>query len=55
MTHSWLARRLGICLALALLALLVPSMAQAQQTSFGSNSRSRSPARQRFLNVCRRT
>jgi hypothetical protein len=30
MTRSWVARRLGICLVLALLALLVPSMAQAQ-------------------------
>jgi hypothetical protein len=30
MTRSWVARRLGICLGLALLALLVPSMAQAQ-------------------------
>jgi hypothetical protein len=30
MTRSWVARRLGICLALALLALLVPSVAQAQ-------------------------
>src|SRR5215213_2259580 len=34
MTRSWLARRLGICLVLALLALLVPSMAQAQATVF---------------------
>ena len=34
MTHSWLARRLGICLALALLALLVPTMAQAQANVF---------------------
>jgi hypothetical protein len=30
MTRSWVVRRLGICLVLALLALLVPSMAQAQ-------------------------
>jgi acid stress-induced BolA-like protein IbaG/YrbA len=34
MTRSWLARRLGICLVLALLALLVPSMAQAQANVF---------------------
>jgi hypothetical protein len=30
MTRSWVARRLGICLALVLLVLLVPGMAQAQ-------------------------
>jgi hypothetical protein len=34
MTRSWLVRRLGICLASALLALLVPSMAQAQANVF---------------------
>jgi hypothetical protein len=33
MTRSWFARRLGICLVLALLALLVPAgMAHAQAT-----------------------
>jgi hypothetical protein len=30
MTGSWVARRLGVCLALVLLVLLVPGMAQAQ-------------------------
>jgi hypothetical protein len=30
MTRSWVARRLGVCLALVLLVLLVPGMAQAQ-------------------------
>jgi hypothetical protein len=35
MTRSWFARRLGICLVLALLALLVPAgMAHAQATVF---------------------
>jgi hypothetical protein len=33
MTRSWFARRLGICLVLALLALLVPAgVAHAQAT-----------------------
>jgi len=39
MTRSWFARRLGICLVLALLGLLVPAgMAHAQATGmrFGS-------------------
>jgi hypothetical protein len=56
MTRSWFARRLGICLVLALLALLVPAgMAHAQATvmRFEPSSHSQSP--QRFLNASPRT